>query len=89
MALGASSKSICALIFSESIAVVLSGIIIGVPLAWAAAQLLTNFLYGIIPADPQVIITATAVLLGASIAAALLPARRAARVDPMAALRNE
>jgi predicted permease len=89
MALGASSKSITTQIFGESLTVVLIGIVAGIPMGWASMQLLSDFLYGLIPTDPRTIITATALLLGAASVAAFLPARRAARVDPIVALRNE
>jgi len=89
IALGASSKTIRALIFGESLTVVFSGVVLGIPLAWVSAQLLTNFLYGLTAADPQTIIVATLLLVAAAALAALLPAQRAGRVDPMVALRNE
>jgi predicted permease len=89
IALGASSKTIRSQIFSESLSVVMIGVIVGIPLAWVSTQLLTKFLYGITATDPQTIVFATLVLLCAAVFAAFIPANRAARVDSMVALRNE
>ena len=63
--------------------------IFSVPIALAAGRLIANQLYGLPPHDPMTFAVAVAVLLGVSTVAAYLPARRAARVDPMIALREE
>ncbi len=65
------------------------GILAGLPLAGAAGQGLAGLLYGVRPADPTSLAAAAAVLSAAALAASLLPARRATRIDPMQTLRRE
>ena len=65
------------------------GLAAGVALAIAFGRAAATFLYGVSPADPVTYLLATAILLAASLLAALLPARRASRVSPMVALRAE
>jgi ABC-type antimicrobial peptide transport system permease subunit len=67
----------------------LCGLAAGLVLAYAASRLLRTLLYGVRPHDPWTIATVTLVLLAAGFAASYLPARRAAAVDPMEALRSE
>jgi ABC-type antimicrobial peptide transport system permease subunit len=62
---------------------------IGVPAALAASTLVKTFLFGMQPNDPLSIAGAAATLLAAAILASYAPARRASRIDPMAALRHE
>jgi ABC-type antimicrobial peptide transport system permease subunit len=89
MALGARRASVIWLVIREALILVLIGLAVGIPLVSAAARLVTGLLFGVSPTDP-VTLTATAVLmLSIAIVAAYLPARRASRVDPMAALRYE
>ena len=61
----------------------------GLPLAWAASRVVSSLLFGLRPEDPSTIIAATAVLMAVGALAGFLPARRAAGVDPMVALRHE
>lgn len=65
------------------------GLIIGLPVALIAQQLVTKLLFGIRPSDPLSMAGAAAVLVSFAIAAAYLPARKAAGVDPLVALRYE
>ncbi len=89
MALGATRRSILALVLREGAALTLVGLSVGMVLAVAAARVMSSALCGVDPVDP-VSIGATLVLLGtASLLASYLPARRAAKIDPMAALRCE
>ena len=67
----------------------LGGSGIGLVLAYLSSDLLKTFLYGVKPGDPWTMGAVTLVLMGGGIAAAYLPARRAAGVDPMQALRTE
>jgi ABC-type antimicrobial peptide transport system permease subunit len=65
------------------------GLAVGVPVSLAAARVLESFLFGTTPNDPGALAVATAILLMSALAAGYAPARRASRVDPLAALRHE
>ena len=65
------------------------GFVVGAVAALASTRLLTSLLYGVRPSDPLVFAGVFGTLLAVSVAASLLPARRASRVDPMKALRAE
>jgi ABC-type antimicrobial peptide transport system permease subunit len=67
----------------------LAGVALGIPLAFGVGRLASSLLYGLKPQDPGTAIAAIALLVLIALLAALLPARRAARVDPMTALRHE
>jgi ABC-type antimicrobial peptide transport system permease subunit len=64
-------------------------VVLGVPLSLAATSAIKAGLFGVSPADPLTLIAAVLVLSAALAAGSLIPARRATRVDPMAALRYE
>jgi predicted permease len=89
MALGATSADALNMILGEGIVVTLIGVGIGLVLAIALGKLLSGFLYQIHAVEPLVLLTAPLVLSAVSLLACYLPARRAARVDPMTALRYE
>jgi len=89
MALGARPSSVRALVLKQSLAVVAPGMAIGVMAALAATRLLGSWLYGVGATDFWTFVTAGSVLGAAALAASWIPARRAARVSPMAALRSE
>lgn len=65
------------------------GIAVGIPAAWATSRWVASMLFELKPADPAVVAGAAALLLTTAHLAAYLPARRAARVDPLAALRQD
>ena len=65
------------------------GIVIGIAIALGAARLASSLLYGIAPHDPVSYVAAAALLLVAAVAAGAVPALRAARVDPVTALRSD
>ena len=65
------------------------GLAIGLPIAFALARLLRGALYGVSASDPATFVGIAALLSAVALAASWLPARRAARVDPMQALRVE
>lgn len=89
MALGAARGDVMQLILRESMLLVTIGLVIGIPLSLASTHLLHSFLFGLKATDPLSLI-AVILLLGAVAAlAASIPARRAAKVDPMVALRDE
>ena len=67
----------------------LAGLLVGLLLSLGAARLIGSLLYGISPVDPVSIIVTVALLGAASMLASYIPARRAAHIDPMVALRYE
>jgi ABC-type antimicrobial peptide transport system permease subunit len=69
--------------------VVAIGIVGGVAGALAAGRLVTSLLFGLAPADPVTILAAIAIMLAVTLFAAYLPARQAARVDPLIALHHD
>ncbi|HEY2114780.1 MAG TPA: ABC transporter permease [Candidatus Angelobacter sp.] len=89
MALGAQRGQILSLIGRQGILVILSGIVVGLLLAFAVGQLIQDFLVGVGAADAVTYITISALLAAVALAACFVPVRRAVRVDPMVALRAE
>ena len=89
MALGAESRHVLRLVMSESMMLVLLGIVVGLAAALAAGRLVTALLFGLAATDALSLVSATLVMLTVSSLAAYLPARRAARVDPLVALHYE
>ncbi len=89
MALGAGSNNVARTIVREVLVLLAIGVALAAPCAVALGSLVRSQLYGITPADPASVITATLSLTLVALAASYLPARRAARLDPMIALREE
>ena len=89
MALGAARRTVVWMIVRDGLAIAVPGVLIGAPCAWAAARLVRARLYGIDPGDPRMLLIAAAILLSTALAASLLPALRASRVEPIEALREE
>jgi predicted permease len=89
MALGASGSTVLRLVLRETAWLVAAGVVIGMPCALWAGRLVTSRLFGVSPADPVTIAVAMAIIFAATLTAGYIPARRAARVDPMVALRCE
>jgi predicted lysophospholipase L1 biosynthesis ABC-type transport system permease subunit len=89
MALGAQRRQVLWMILRESLAVSMAGLLLGLPLAVAGARLLRSMLFGLGPGDPLAFAGAMLGLATVVIAASLIPARRATKVDPMVALRYE
>ena len=89
MALGADRGSILRLVVRSVLVQVAVGVVIGLPLAFLATRALQGLLFEIAPTDPASFALVPVLLLAAGLAAALGPVRRAARVDPVAALRWE
>jgi predicted permease len=89
MAIGARPGSVLAMVLRQGFALAAAGVAIGGVLAAGLAVTLSGLLYGITPADPLAWSLAVATLLLAAAVANLVPARRAMRVEPMAALRTE
>jgi ABC-type antimicrobial peptide transport system permease subunit len=89
VALGATSLDVMRLVLVEALALAAAGLAIGLLAAFAATRLITTLLFGVAPTDPATFGSIAAVLVGTALVASYVPARRATRVDPMAALRRE
>jgi len=89
MALGAQRGQVLWMVMRGSLAVAAIGVAIGLPLALLSAKLLRSILFGVEPRDPATFAAAIAGIAVVSVAASLIPALRAASVDPMVALREE
>jgi predicted permease len=89
IALGAQRGRVMRMVLRQAAGMLLCGLAAGLVLAYAASRLLRTLLYGVRPHDPWTMTAVTLVLLAAGFAASYLPARRAAAVDPMQALRSE
>jgi predicted permease len=89
MAMGAQRKEVLRLVLRESLLLVIAGIAIGIAAALGTGRFVASQLFGLEPTDPTTMMAVIVVMLVVSAAAGYLPARRAARVDPMVALRYE
>jgi predicted permease len=89
MALGAMPRGVLGLVLGETLALAALGIAFGIPAAFAATRLLAGFLYGVKPSDPAVMAISAGLLVVTATIAGFIPARRAARIDPVVALRDE
>jgi predicted permease len=89
MALGAQRVHVIRLVMRETMALIIFGLIAGLGAALASTRLIVSLLYGLMPNDPLTIGLAGLFLLMVAALAGYLPARRAARVDPMVALRHD
>jgi putative ABC transport system permease protein len=89
VALGARRTNVLYLIVGQGAALALAGIVLGLAGALALARALAGLLYGVSPTDPLILTAAAALLAVAALLASYLPARRAAGVDPVLALRQE
>ncbi|MGH9666542.1 MAG: FtsX-like permease family protein, partial [Bryobacteraceae bacterium] len=89
IALGAGRTRVVAMVMRGGMLPVLAGIAVGVACALSTSRLLASQLFGVSPNDPAIMLTVVGVLLAVAICACWVPARRAARIDPMRALRFE
>jgi len=89
MALGATGRHVAFPVLREALLLSLIGVAVGLPAAFAAGRLIRSQLYGVAPYDPLALAAAVGALVAVALFAAWLPARRAARIDPMVALRCE
>lgn len=89
MALGATRASVLRMVARETLLLAITGTAIGIAGTAATSRLLSRFLFGVKPAEPVIVIGVTIALVAVVVASALFPARRATRVDPMVALREE
>jgi predicted permease len=89
MALGARPASVVGLVMSYALALAVGGVLVGIVGAAVLTRLIAGMLFGVSPSDPLTFATIALTLIATALAATLTPARRAARVDPMVALRAE
>jgi predicted permease len=89
MALGAERRDVLLLILRNASVLVAWGLALGLACTWTATRLLKSFLFGVGQHDPFTVVAVSVLLLACSLIAAFLPARRAASIDPMQAVRTE
>ena len=89
MALGAQKSDILKMIVGQGVKLAMTGVIIGIVGALALTRFLSSLIYGVKPTDPLTFIAVSLILIAVALAACYIPARRAAKVDPMVALRHE
>ena len=89
MALGADPRSVLRLVVGQGMAVAFAGGGLGLVGAFLLTRLMASLLYGVRPGDPLTFAAVAAALLLVALAASWIPARRAARIDPTAALRSD
>jgi ABC-type antimicrobial peptide transport system permease subunit len=89
VALGATRANVLGLVLRQSLMLVACGLVIGVPAALLLTRWMTSLVFGLSPRDVPTIAMAVTMLAVVALGAALIPARRAASVDPMVALRVE
>lgn len=89
LALGAHPRDVLRLIVQQGMKLVCAGIVLGMAGAVALTRLMSSLLYGVSPTDPAAFLAAALLLMTAAMIACYVPARRAMRVDPIVALRDE
>jgi predicted permease len=89
IALGAATGDVVRMVLRDSLGMVVAGLVLGLPAAYAVGRFLRTALYGLEPMDPRTSALACLVLIAVAAFAAWAPARRAARIDPITALREE
>ena len=88
-AVGAQQKDIRKLIFGEGFRLIAGGVLVGAALAMVLSRVLKSFLFEVQPSDPATLIVVGALFVGVGLLACWMPVRRAAKVNPLEALRYE
>jgi ABC-type antimicrobial peptide transport system permease subunit len=89
LALGAARASVVRMVLGEAGRLAAAGVLLGAIGALAASRLVSTFLYGVTPTDPRTLALSAGALVVVALAAGALPAWRVARLDPVAALRED
>jgi putative ABC transport system permease protein len=89
IALGASRRNVLLLVFGQSGRLVIGGVVVGLAGAYFGVRILDTLLYGVDAKDPMTFAIVPALLATVALIAAVIPARRAAKVDPIIAMRAE
>jgi ABC-type antimicrobial peptide transport system permease subunit len=89
IALGARTHEVTAMILRDTGRLVLAGLVLGVPAAWASGRVVEGFLFGVSPADLSTTLACCVAVIGVAAVAGLVPARRAARIDPIVILQQD
>jgi ABC-type antimicrobial peptide transport system permease subunit len=89
IALGAIPRMLLLDVLRETIVMLSIGVVVGLTIALASTKTLSSFLFNLTPHDPLTFLSTTAVLFAAAAIASCLPARHAAAIDPIRALKNE
>lgn len=89
MAVGASSRGILITVLRQGLTLAVIGVCLGLPVVLCVANILRSEMFGLGAADPMVLVGTSLLVIAVAVLAAWIPARRAARVDPMVALRYE
>jgi ABC-type antimicrobial peptide transport system permease subunit len=89
MALGANRSNVLRLIMAQGMKLAVSGVVLGLALAWGLTRLIASLLFGVQASDPTTFGLVAAILAAVALIAAYVPARRATTIDPLIALRYE
>jgi len=89
MAMGAEPADVLRLVLGQGMVPILMGVTLGIALALSSASLVSGLLFGVSATDPATYVAVPSILAGVALLAAYVPARRATRIDPLAALREE
>jgi ABC-type antimicrobial peptide transport system permease subunit len=89
MAIGAGNQDVLRLVLVRGFRMACAGIVLGTAASLGAAQVMSKLLFGVQPRDPAIFVTIPLFLVAVALVASYIPARRATKVDPLAALRME